>query len=276
MKKIKKLTTVKISDEESIVKSEVIYNENQDILSHINYDDFGNIETKIEFEFDEKGNCVKETNYYDEESVSETITNIYNEENKILKSVTEYSDGSTSIKSVSKNSDSGEQIIETKDEDGELESREINYYINGLLSRQLIYGEEEMLTREVINEFDDNQNIIKRVEKDYNEKQELTTTFEYNDKANIFKYQKVTSKGNIVEKLIVAYDEKDRVIEQKYSDGILFKYIYDDELKTRVEERYDSNGYLRMKIHYDLRDGEIIQFEDFIMYKVEYNYEYFD
>lgn len=276
MRKIKKLTTVKVSNGNEIIKSEVIYNVNQEILSHINYDDFGSIETKIEFEFDEKGNCIKETNFYDEESVSETIINTYNENNKLTKSVTEYGDGSISIKSVVPANGNNEQIIETRDEDGVLESREVNIYDNDLLLKHLIYDEDNKLVRESVNEFNENQNIVKRIEIDYLEKQELLTTFEYNEKNNLIKFQKATQKGNIVEKLFLSYDEQDRVIEQKYSDGVIFKYIYDDVNKSRIEERYDSNGYLRMKVFFDLSDGEIITNEDFVVYKVEYNYEYFD
>ncbi|OFX17996.1 MAG: hypothetical protein A2033_10310 [Bacteroidetes bacterium GWA2_31_9] len=276
MKKVKKLTTIKISKNNEIVKSEVIYNENQDILSHINYDDFGNIETKIEFEFDEKGNCIKETNFYDEESISETITNVYNENNKILKSETEYGDGSISIKSVALNSDKTEQIIETHDEDGVLESKEVNQYNDGLLVKQMVYDEDNKLVNETLNEFDENKNLIKRVEKNYFEKTEFITNFEYNENHNLVKYQKLTPKGIILEKLFISYDDQNRVIEQKYSDRIIYKYIFDDEKKTKTEERYDQQGVLRLQIVSDISNGEAIQFEDYMAYRVEYKYEYFE
>ncbi|OFX62492.1 MAG: hypothetical protein A2046_02400 [Bacteroidetes bacterium GWA2_30_7] len=276
MKKVKKLTTIKISKSNEIVKSEVVYNENQDIILHINFDDFGNIETKIEFEFDENKNCIKEINYYDEESVSESITNIYNENNKIVKSVTEYADGSTSIKTVAVNSAQSEQIIETHDEDGLLEAKEVNFYKDGLLVKHLIYDEDNKLVNEVMNEFDEKQNLIKRVEKNYFEKTEFSTNFEYNEKQNLVKYQKTTAKGIVVEKLLISYDEHYRIIQQKYSDGITYKYIFDDENKTKTEERYDQQGFLRLQIVSDISDGETIQFEDYMAYRVEYKYEYFE
>lgn len=276
MKKVKKLTTIKISKSNEIVKSEVVYNENQDIISHINFDDFGNIETKIEFEFNDKGNCVKEINYYDEESVSETITTVYNENNKILKSITEYADGSNSIKTVALNSAQSEQIIETHDEDGLLEAKEVNLFKDGLLVKQMVYNEDNKLVNESINEFDESKNLIKRVERYYFEKSEFTTNFEYNEKHNLVKYQKVTPKGIVIEKLLITYDEQDRIIEQKYSDGITYKYIFDDENKTKTEERYDQQSFLRLQIVSDLSDGETIQFEDYMAYKVEYKYEYFE
>lgn len=276
MRKIKKLTTIKISKSNEIIKSEVVYNENQDILSHINYDDFGNIETKIEFEFDENGNCTKETNYYDEEAVSETITNVYDDKNKILKSETEYGDGSISIKSVALNSDKTEQIIETHDEDGVLESKEVNQYNDGLLVKQMVYDEDNKLVNETLNEFDENKNLIKRVEKNYFEKTEFITNFEYNENNNFVKYQKLTPKGIVLEKLFISYDDQNRVIEQKYSDRIIYKYIFDDEKKTKTEERYDQQGVLRLQIVSDVSNGETIQFEDYMAYRVEYKYEYFE
>jgi hypothetical protein len=124
-------------------------------------------------------------------------------------------------------------------------------------------------------EYNSNNDVIKRTSYNEDDKIEFITHYEYDNDRNLLKFHKTNEKNETIDLVIFKYDEKNRVIEQKIGDYYITKFTYNDDERTKTEERYDLNGVLQFKMisYYD-EEGRLLE-EASPIHSTKYIYEFF-
>jgi hypothetical protein len=72
------------------------------------------------------------------------------------------------------------------------------------------------------------------------------------------------------------YNENNKLIEQHVGNSYIIKYQYDDDLKTKTEQRYNSNGIIEYETVTKYFDDNLIAEEKNLRTTTRYFYEFWD
>jgi len=140
--------------------------------------------------------------------------------------------------------------------------------------KKAIFNDENKQIEKIKNEFDTNGLLIKSFEFE-GDNLAFELNYEYDANSNISKITKYNNKKVIIESVSREYDEQNRLVLQKYGRQFVVKTSYNDELRTKTEERTDAQGNIqyKMETHYD-ENGNILE-EKTPLSTTIYEYEFF-
>ncbi|MCP4177024.1 MAG: hypothetical protein GY756_04585, partial [bacterium] len=249
-KKIKKISEYGVIEGEESLICEESYNEVGKITSKIFHND-GIVGKEIS-EYNEKGELTKLTDY-DSDTQINTIT-IYerNEEGKLLKEEITYvhAGDSKSFKVYTFNNNALQ--IETTDDEGDLEGKEIyKYNEDNLLIEKIKYNEYDEIEEQILNEYDENSLLIKTQYPQVSTQIYSEHHFIYNGDKKIIEEKTINKKGNITTRTERTFDEKDRVVNITFNNYpanrlIENKFLFDDVNNTE-EIEYMVDGAMPKK-----------------------------
>jgi hypothetical protein len=257
------------------------------ILLDIKYSSNGEIEEKYVNKFDEAGNLTEEISYLTDDEIAEHKTYEFDTENKIIRAFKHYADGSKDL--IHYNYDGSGNICEkiTVDAENEIESKEVFEWKEKFLAKRSLYEFNELISEES-NIYDDKGNRIEnikwlseegntRMEYSYNDNNEIVklltyndeeklvnkTVYSYNERGQIVKsdYESVRSKNSTS----IAYDERGNAIEQIEANE-------KGEINNQAIRKYnDQNEVVETSVIIDFHGAGINQ-----EYILTYEYTYFD
>lgn len=222
------------------------YDRNGKVLKEESYSFDGSLEDKVENKYDEEGNLIEYVNTIQGE-VADHKSWEY-DENKIVREYIHYVDGSKD--QVNYNYDSQGRLFskETFDEDGELEQK-VEYEYSGNSVKEITKDAEGEVTEEVFSEFDGEKTLL-RSEKDYFTGEGFSVKNDYDDKGRITQTIRFDENNNIVEKVEREYDENDRVIKLKETGQVKNSEIYfnydNNGNPVRQEEKLEDGTQLSL------------------------------
>jgi hypothetical protein len=281
MNKIKKvkyfISHLKDEDKGFYLSSEIEYDENQNVLLSVSYNDDGSTGDKTISKYNNKGSIIEEINYLSEDEISEVFTFKRDDDDKITEIVVDYGDGVKSFKKYNRDSAENSLTITITDDEGLFEGKEY-YKLNSenKITEKVIYNDENKIEEKVVYIFDNNSKVINQ--KEFDGKNELLseTLFYYDDNNNLVKQITVNSKKEFTRSITFAYDENGNTIEQKISGQYLIKYFYDEKNNLIKEERYYLNGLLDEQTEYEYDENNRLVMENNFVTKTRYDYEFFD
>lgn len=250
MKKIRSLKRYDCTDEgQDQLIYEVVYNDKEQPLVEIEYNQSGYPISKNTHEYDEKGKLLLSILEGEEPEATQQIKYTYLDEDKHLIKETIYADGS-SQKEETKLSDN-QQIARRFDFDGEL-SEETNEIfdkegkIEKLVYKNLEFDQEE----EHIYTYDEKQQLIKKqiiVEGE----EDRATHWTYDEQGRITLEETLDPDDEVLNRHYYTYDG-DNLLEE----GIEEYESYDNQLRLRFG--YDDKGHLVQQIQ-ETYAGDLIQ-----------------
>lgn len=277
MEKIKRVTAyskaIENSDEEFVSELSEFDEQGNEILN-ISYMAPEQIEHKVETEYDENGHKIAEKNYTEEDEISEAFRFERDNSGLVLTETIVYMDGSESIKEFKRDSQAHTVEITTHDEDGELEERvSIKLDSNDNVLKLQMFDEDNQLAKEEINTIEDNKLVRKQV---YESGQLMADySYTYNDKDLLTSQTNRSPKGELIERIVLEYDDLGRMIKQQIGNRYAVVNEYDDENRIQVEKRILGNGMIDMQqtTHKD-ETGKITLVES-LQTQTRYVYEFY-
>lgn len=254
------------------------FDSNGNEIVSITYFDTGEIETKIITEFDENGNKSKEINYLDDEQIAEEVTFKRNSDNKLEREIIAYADGSESIKKYERNpEDNSVNIITVDDEDYLEEKEQLKLNENDLVIERTIFDEDENITEKHCMEYDENKNLIRRLEYGEGGDDLLTERlFSYDKNNNMIKRLSLTKDKKLIDVIEQEFDEKNRVLSQKFGKSYLIKHSYDDDENTYTEERINAEGMIEYRCVSKYDENNYLIEEEKPLSVTKYEYKYYN
>jgi len=227
-------------------------------------------------ECDEAGNEILEITYSDEAEEEDRYEHVYTDgfkteakhwlngeltehhkyskgtDGKVATEETSFLDGTIGLKKF----EYADKVITVTlfDEFNNLEEKEVRTYNDqNLLIEKIITNEENLILEKHINIYNEAGKLSKQTE--YGTEGEFISEkeFHYGDNGMISKILTYTQSKKLIDAVYYYYDEKARVIEQKFTNRYIIQFTYDDELNTELEERFMANGALdyQMLTFYD-------------------------
>ncbi len=296
-KKIKSTTLYKLDnsgpasesteDQGGVKYSYTEFNQNGQITTEIKYNINGDAEEKYIYKFDGDGKLIEEISYLTDDEVAEHKTYEYNETGKILHAFKHYADGSKDITEYSYNAAGMVTEKITKDEDGEIEERELLVYKDGNLETRELFESGKQTLKETFR-FDEKGNLIEntsdsvdegktRFVHNYNEDGILEKTLNYNDKNELVgkTVYELNDAGKIVQlneenpfeksETKLVYDEHGNAVEQIETNAL-------GEVNNHIIRAYNEyNDVVESKVNVNFHGARIDQ--DYIL---KYEYVYYD
>lgn len=201
MNKIKSIKTFVLNEEK---EPQILVHEERDQLGnvtkleHYNYD--GEVESKTEFEFDEKGRLIEERQYSKVDSPDQTIRITYNESGKPGSVKVIYADGSVSNKTYERNIDERTTTILIVDQDGDEEGKEYRKFDEeDRILEEVIYNDFGNIESKREFEYDEHGYVVESVEMD-SEGFETVRFYDYyrDDKAQVVKIETLNAEEKII------------------------------------------------------------------------------
>ncbi|HBF87544.1 MAG TPA: hypothetical protein DDX39_02790 [Bacteroidales bacterium] len=273
MSGIKKIISYLIVNEKKTKKLEQVFDDKGNLLIDKTFDNHGDFENLIVSTYDINNRVIEQQNYLSEDELGEKSIFERDDEGKITKETIVYPDDSQTIKTYLRNGFAVE--IKLQDDEGEFEGMEI-YTLNesNNILEKAIFNDENKQIEKIKNEFDTNGLLIKSFEFE-GDNLAFELNYEYDANSNISKITKYNNKKVIIESVSREYDEQNRLVLQKYGRQFVVKTSYNDELRTKTEERTDAQGNIqyKMETHYD-ENGNILE-EKTPLSTTIYEYEFF-
>ena len=264
--------------------SYIEFDENQNIVCEIKYNEDGEVDEKNINKFDEKANLIEEMSYLSEEEIAEHKTYERDEKGSVIKIFKHYQDGEKDTINFIR--DDAGKIIEkiTIDSYNEEEAREIIEYDNDkvvsrkeyeydelVMEEHFVYNDKGTLSEHTKWSHEDENSKFKNV---YNEEGQIYQALKYNlqDKL-ISKAEYIYQGDNLVEiieespygKSItrIEYDEKGNPVKQTEENGA-------GKINNRAIRTFNEhNDVAETEVFIDFHGKGINQH-----YKIKYEYEY--
>jgi hypothetical protein len=260
--------------------------EKGNLLLEIKYDDAEEIEEKYVYTFDEVNKLVEEISYLSENEIAEHKTYEYNPEGILVKAFKHYADGSKDIIQYHYDQLGNLNTITTTDSDNETEAKEVLEWQNKNLTKKEVYEFDELVLKESRTHdkqgnrteeirwtpedgntrteffYNDNNDLIKNLTYNNEEKLISKTLYSYDDKGKLVlaDYESVRSKNTTT----IIYDDNGNAIEQTETNG-------SGEINNRAIRKFnDRNEVIETSVIIDLHGSGINQ-----EYILNYDYEYF-
>ncbi len=255
-------------------------------IKEISYDE-GEAEQEVTRTFD-NGNLMHETVLFITDQVSEEISHVYNSDGLICESVREYSDGSKERTTFEYE---GKLLVKRVlyDDDGEVEQEDTFTYENGKVKdhTQMEYG---ALKKKAVRTYDDKGREIEELRTD-EEGNELRVVFEPKDGDKMPDAKVMNTEGKVVEAIVYKYDDQGRLLQEMIESSakgfkrLDTRYAYDEKGYLVKEETLDRNGLLRKRILREYDDDGILlseqiheenpEYGTLVNLTTEFEYEYF-
>ena len=101
------------------------------------------------------------------------------------------------------------------------------------------------------------------------------TNYEYNENNNLVKRVMVNTSGETIDWALFRYDEKGNLTEQQFGDHTLYKMNYNENKKVIREQKVNAMGIVEYSKEYKYNEqGELIE-ENNITEKITYEYTYY-
>jgi YD repeat-containing protein len=235
------------------------YNDNGHLIAEETFDEFGNLEEKQTFKRDEKGKLLQSLVHYLDESV-DTVDYMYNDNGRLIRKIVTNDDGE--IESEDKIEYDGDRMIkEVTVEQGEvIKEHEFSYGDSDKPTAAKIWNQDEAYR--LVNDYDENGNLVK--------------TLKYN------------ADDTLIEKHVMRYDDKNRLIEKTEEDQMkknTISIVYDDNGLAVGQKETNSGGLLNHQVERDYNeDGRLEEIRAVLYgpdqapkrkYLLVYEYEYF-
>lgn len=240
-------------------------NGNITLLQQFNYD--GDLETKAEYEFDDKNRVIVERQYTSEEKPDQTLRIEYNESGKAKRVIVEYADGSFSYKNYSRDEAEKSTTIEILDQDNDPEGKEYRKFDSeGRVLEEIIYTDSGAVETKEEFEYNDYGDVIERVSVDI-DGFETVRFYDYyrDDQSRVNKIEVLNEDETIIRIDEFEYDERgnqtrhsmndlDRgslfVDERTYdlqNNEIRFERLMGDRPIEVTETKYRADGLMEQK-----------------------------
>lgn len=246
MSQIKSITTFlyeNINHDLFFKNSYLEYDLHGNVIEATDWADENLIESKTISIFDSKNQKTEEINYHSDDEISEHSVFFWNTDGLLDKIDIIFSDGSKSEKIYTRNTIENTLTITIQDEEGEFEGKEFyRFDAKKNIIEKVIYNFDNNIEENISTVYDDKDRAISQTEKDKNNRVIIRKEFTYDEKGNITLIAAYNEKGNLLDKVVTVYDEKNRITEQNIKSTYLVKNYYDDELRTKKEERYNQSG----------------------------------
>lgn len=288
-------TEEEFRETEEYVEHFTLYNENADIIETTKLGADGEMETKLYFIYDDKGNMIEETHYHeDEELFTERKRYLRNTNGNIITEEKHYLDGS--IEKTEYQYDKNENLIKKTqyDEDTISEGHvEFAYDEKKRLLESSKFDESGNLVDKIHLIYDENDQIIQTQEEDQLNNVHLVSLNTYNENNEISESIVKDLKGRIFSKVQNSYDDQGklekRIIEdfREYPKIDIIYYHYDEqkqlieeetqgpseEIRRKISYEYDAEGNTLLSFHYDT---ELTQNTGMHYWKTRMEYEFFE
>ena len=222
MNKIKSIASYIIDGDES-EKVLNVYEErdqlgNTVLLKHFNYE--GELESKSEFEFDEKGRVVVEKQYSSNEKPDQVLRIEYNESGKAHQVVLEFADGSITYKNYSRDEAENTTTIDIVDQNGENEGKEFRKFdAEGLILEEIIYNDSGKVESKAEFEYNNHGDILESVRTD-EEGFETVRFYDYyrDEQSRIYKIESLNEDEKIIRVDEFEFDERGNRVRHTMTD----------------------------------------------------------
>lgn len=227
----------------------------------VQYNQEGDMEQQTRYEYDAEGFLIREVLTDGHGEVLEEKSFEPDEKLRIKKEFRHYADGSFDTLEYWYD-DAGHVVRKIlTDDEGDVESKEVFEYRDGLLIKEKTFGVEDALLAEIDYIYDDegilDEKIIHQLDEDHYIRQE----FSYNESGYRDAILGYNRDGELVERILFSLDDKGRPVsieeenkrkknrirlEYDESDLLVFQEEFDmkGELVSRVRRQYDANGLL--------------------------------
>lgn len=264
-KQVKKaVTTTTPENTQGFISNIKEFDRNGNLVLEADFSGPGLPESKIVNLYDDQNRLIEKKQYTEGDELADHQVFFRNQDGQLLKTEVHYPDGSKSI-IVEKTDGRKSETIE-EDEDGELESKEVNHFNkDGLVELRELYDFNHNLVEAYTFEYNEAKQLVRRDQLDRKKKLFLYTLFEYDQKGRNTKRANFNRKGKLSDFLAVEFDENDQIVKQNFGGKFHFIFGYDQNGNTILEERlradgemeyrstfeYDEEGRLRKEVNTD-------------------------
>jgi antitoxin component YwqK of YwqJK toxin-antitoxin module len=245
-------------DKNRITHQKMLYDQNENLLENIEFDDYGNETGKSVFKYDDKGRLIEKESYDETGEREEKQSFEHDESGKLLRSFIHFLDDTTDtieyhynskghltekitindeneLEAVHKFEYSGDKIIsEELAEYGEIiEKKGMKYNVQGKLIEGLMWNTEEEYR--IVNEYDDRGNLVKSLKYDDNNKLISKQLAQYDEKNRLI--ERVEEESTETRTISVAYNEDGTAFERHTGKSGGSKTF-------SIERDYDEAGFM--------------------------------
>lgn len=277
MKSIKSISTYIQEINGESVKSEYLeYDEKENLILSVKFDDTGNIIEKTTFTYDDQKRKLTETNYISDTEIAESSKFVYNAEGELEQIETEYAEGYSSIRKFEKD-DEKKQKIELELDGDEIEEKHIRQYDeNGNLIEKASYDDRGKLISKTCYTYDEKGRMTEEAEYEKKGKKPIQKRiFAYEDEKDKFHYMKILNhKGKIINQYQLSYDESGRVISQTSPVSGKIEIDYKSD-RDRVERSLDAAGNVQNETRFLFDENANLIKEESELFSKIYEINYF-
>lgn len=248
------------------------YDENGNQTLDASFSEDGETENKTISIYDNKNRRTEILIYFDNEQLSSHSIFEYNENDKIINEAIKYNDGSSSIKIY--NYEKNKTTIIQTDDEGELEEKEVLILDEAeRVIERIIYDDTNTQKERHQNTYSEDGTLINRIE--YGQKNDFVAErqFKYDENKNLIMRKSVNQKGGIIDLIKYKYNEQNKLVEQEMKNHFIVKYIYDEEKREMIEERYHANGILVQRTLSRFNADRFLVEEQHLEHTITYEYE---
>ncbi len=210
--KIKSIKTFHVNDytdEKGIVSVFEERDMEGNITLHIQYNEKGEIEQKVERILNGKGQLIEEKQYTGAGKPDQHIYYEYNESGKVALAKVHYLDGSISHRKYSRDESEKSTTIEIFDDSGAFEGKEFRRFDSEeKVLEETYYDEENAITEKIETEYDDHARVIETVAVDI-DGNETVLFYDYymDDKGRVNKIETLNEDELVIRTDEIEYDE---------------------------------------------------------------------
>lgn len=271
-----------------LLTKELFFDEQGNVIKEITCNPPGIVDQTIESKYDTKNRLTEEACFDEDDEMLEKTMFFWDEENRKIKEEKHYLDGAfdTIIFTYNSNGDLIEKL--QKDDDDEIEAKEIFVYQDKYLLEHLKYGEDEELEEKKTFLIKDGK-IASETHWESSEQIETKKEFRFTEDGSVEKELFYNAKGELVKKIEylkynkrfvlefveedpynknttkLVYDENDKIIRQEQVNR-------DGEVNHRIERIYDDNQQIVESLTFVNSKGQGVN----LHFKEIHQYEYYD
>jgi hypothetical protein len=243
---------------ENMLTKEIFLDEYGNTIKEISYNPPGIIDQTIESKYDDQNRIIEESCFDEEDELLEKTLFFWNEKDKKIKEEKHYLDGSIDTTTFTYNDDANLTEKICKDDEGEIESKEVFTYKNKRLHEHIAFGEDEKIVEKKTFEFEEDK-LISETHLDADEGDETRKEFRYDIDGNIEKELNYNTKNQLVKKTeFLKYKER-HILEFREEDPYknnITKLAYNEANNIILQEQFDINGNLNHRIERSFDEGQ--------------------